>query len=264
MTLTPEDFIKLSRTFPAAKHKFRTGSHNKVYAYLDEEDIIFRLIEIDPAYELSEPISMPDKEENIAVKIALSLKGVVRWGVGTCAKDSPTGEPTKSAVTDAFKRAARCFGIGLYLKQKPDNVNNAHTMATWLKSVYGQDNNDDSSTEDKPINWHDNVMKMTKFMYWEDNQYNEFWHKYSIVKAIKANMIDSEMDAFIAAGHIFFHRANKDLELSKEQIYTILDVNSLSIYFKLDSENSLASAWRTLLDESEKPIRRNNKDDIPF
>lgn len=134
MTLTREDYEVLSRPFEAHEHEFREGSKGAMLCYITEEAITPRLVEVDPAFALTEPIIITDKPENISVKIGITLKGVTRWGIGTSELKTFTCEPTKSAVTDAFKRAARMFGVGLYLQglKAAKWVNDENSLAKWL------------------------------------------------------------------------------------------------------------------------------------
>jgi hypothetical protein len=85
-----------------------------VMNYLDEEPIANRIEEVDPAWILGEPIVIEDTASHVSIKVSVTIKGVTRWGVGT-EKKNEGNEPFKSAATDAFKRAARLFGVGRYL-----------------------------------------------------------------------------------------------------------------------------------------------------
>jgi hypothetical protein len=134
MTLTREDYAILSKPFEAHEHEFREGSGNMMLCYITEEAITPHIIEVDPAFEITEPMVIQDKADNISVKVGITIKGVTRWGVGTSELKSFTGEPTKNAVTDAYKRAARLFGIGLYLQglKGAKWVKDEATLTRWL------------------------------------------------------------------------------------------------------------------------------------
>lgn len=131
MALTKEEFKILCSPFDLNSHSLRDGGNGLKLVYLEEEPIIMRLLQVDPSYELGEPIKLEGKPENISIKISLTVQGVTRWGIGVSKLSSFTGEPSKDAVTDAFKRAARCFGIGLYLKQAK-NLKNQSDLKRWL------------------------------------------------------------------------------------------------------------------------------------
>ena len=134
MTLTKQDYDILSAPFEAHEHEWRKGGGGTMLCYVTEEVITPRLTEVDPGFGLTEPIVIEDIDMNISVKIGITVKGVTRWGIGTATRDSNTKEPTKSAVTDAYTRAARMFGIGLYLKglKGVDWVKDESTLAEWL------------------------------------------------------------------------------------------------------------------------------------
>jgi hypothetical protein len=134
MTLTKQDYDILSKPFEANEHEWRKGGGGTMLCYVTEEVITPRLTEVDPAFGLTEPMVIEDIDMNISVKIGITVKGVTRWGIGTATRDSNTKEPTKSAVTDAYTRAARMFGIGLYLKglKGVTWVNSEDTLAEWL------------------------------------------------------------------------------------------------------------------------------------
>jgi hypothetical protein len=137
MTLTHADYQILSRPFEPSEHEFREGSGKAMLCYITEEAITPRIIEVDPAFELTEPMVIQDKPDNISIKIGITIKGITRWGIGTSELKTFTGEPTKSAVTDAFKRAARMFGIGLYLQglKSAKWVKDEETLAGWLRGL---------------------------------------------------------------------------------------------------------------------------------
>ncbi len=113
MTLTQDDLQTLRAPFPSSEVKQIDKGYGAL-DYIDEEPISNRIEDVDPSWSLGEPITIEDTPSSVTIKISLTIKGVTRWGVGTEKKNSGN-EPFKSAATDAFKRAARLFGIGRYL-----------------------------------------------------------------------------------------------------------------------------------------------------
>src|SRR5690606_4639309 len=85
----------------------------------------------------------------------LTLCGIAREGVGENSpngRDQPVdGDTVKGAVTDAFKRAALMFGVGLYLRNAPkvwvettgkeweDKKTALAEFAKWYRREYGND-----------------------------------------------------------------------------------------------------------------------------
>lgn len=113
MTLDTSDLQVLKRAFPRANHEFITG-----YVYLSEEAISNRIEEVDPAWTFE--IQRLSREGDQAICCArMTIKGVSREGVGMYKATGQSGEPEKSAATDAIKRCARLFGLGRYLLDAP-------------------------------------------------------------------------------------------------------------------------------------------------
>jgi hypothetical protein len=86
--------------------------------YTEEEPVIDRLNEVDPSWTFTitdKVISGVGDKTNATIYGRLTVCGVSRDCVGT----GTQGDAEKGAATDALKRGARLFGIGLYLKQAP-------------------------------------------------------------------------------------------------------------------------------------------------
>lgn len=93
--------------------------------YLEENPLRARLTEVDPGYEKRvtrlEPytIETTDRQGNVTraryvdVRCELTVLGVTRDGIGT--SEMQNEHSTKSAETDAFRRAARHHGVGAYI-----------------------------------------------------------------------------------------------------------------------------------------------------
>lgn len=139
MKLDNNDLTRLLAYFKASDHEFFNN-----YAYIREGAIATRLEEIDPEWQL-EVIDIEQRDKQVFAHVRLMVKGVVRDGVGmqkityNKAGDSEVGEPEKSAVTDAFKRAARLFGIGRYLLDCPSRINDEAKMQKWLDNPTTED-----------------------------------------------------------------------------------------------------------------------------
>lgn len=132
----------LTAPFPARDHEFLRG-----YAYLTEGAIASRLDEVYPAWswELLDAPSIRQTAAGITIaqRGRLTVNGVCRDGMGMSAVSmtrdgaSEANEAEKSAATDAFKRAARLFGIGRYLLDLPAEVRDIAALDRWLKSAAG-------------------------------------------------------------------------------------------------------------------------------
>jgi len=157
--LNQNDVLKLKDTFDAEQHQFIRG-----FAYITEDAIADRIEQVDPAWNLRHVetrrrFNDETQETVVAVTVELEIKGAVRVGVGMAKvglskmkeedkrKETPplrteVNEAEKAAATDAFKRAARLFGIGRYLLTLPQNVRNENALAKWLTTQSGapQDN----------------------------------------------------------------------------------------------------------------------------
>lgn len=152
MTLTYDDAIALRWPFKLDDHRFDTD-----YPYLTEFPISLRLDEIDPAWawvivavETREVVGGRG-EYKVTVHGRLTIKGVTRDGIGQAMTrqskpktNQATGEiyndeinsAEKSAETDAFKRAARHFGVGRYLllTQKA-GIKTREQLGRWLNDA---------------------------------------------------------------------------------------------------------------------------------
>lgn len=150
MTLTAKDLAVLQEPFKADEHEILRG-----FVYLKEESITNRLEQVDPAFSfLVKSITTRDNAgeggkdvATVSCVASLSLKGVVRENVGMATvqrteakKDkennlftSEANEAEKSATTDAFKRAARLFGVGRYILGM-GKIDSDQQIINWLNA----------------------------------------------------------------------------------------------------------------------------------
>lgn len=146
MALTTDDVKLLTQRFPAGQHGFL--KHNGK-PYVEEAPIATRLDSVDPSWELRQT-ALYQRDAQVVCCVELTIKGVTRSGVGmqdilNNAKGDEVNEAEKGAATDAFKRAARLFGIGRYLLLAPDTVRDYDTLKAWFdkadaKREGGQEN----------------------------------------------------------------------------------------------------------------------------
>lgn len=127
MALTREDNEKLKAPLPLEEgHELRVAESGDDWAfwlvYTEEDPVKERLDEVDPSWTWA----ITDKRigaDFATVYGTLTVNGVSRdcVGDGQSRKDGGkmTGDAEKGAATDALKRGARLFGVGLYLKTAP-------------------------------------------------------------------------------------------------------------------------------------------------
>lgn len=131
----------LKSPFGGADHEVRVGimgrAKAKWWVYVKREAIQDRLDSIFGLDWQDEPISVwRNEEKGIVVtgwRIGIKMDGEWRWRAHNGSNtDNPIGEHTeKGAATDAFKRAASKWGIGLYLQNAPDIWSDKFDQKDW-------------------------------------------------------------------------------------------------------------------------------------
>lgn len=129
MALTPENVKALTAPFALREHYWRQGGKGRELVYIEEEAISTRLDSVDPAWELTVMGVWATREKEVAAHVRLTVCGVTRDGIGQA--EVGGAEAEKTAATDAFKRAARLFGIGRYLLNPPDKAQ----FGAWLANL---------------------------------------------------------------------------------------------------------------------------------
>lgn len=134
MSMSNSELLKaLAAPFAVDDHEFFNS-----LVYLSEEAVAARLDSVCPEWTwelVGDPVV---RGGVIAQRGRLTISGIYRDGVGMAAavmsKDGnrEVNEPEKSAATDAFKRAARMFGVGRYLLRTPKTVNDYASLGRWL------------------------------------------------------------------------------------------------------------------------------------
>lgn len=122
--LTPDDLAALAAPLPLESgHSVRIAQTGDTWArwltYTEEEPVKERLDQVDPNWSFT-IISVRESGDVATVIARLAVKGVVRDCIGSgSVKGEDRENFIKAAATDAFKRGARLFGVGLYLKNAP-------------------------------------------------------------------------------------------------------------------------------------------------
>lgn len=143
------DVEELMRPFEGTQIKQRMGPGRKSLDYVSGPDILRRLLDSTEnrfSWKVERADLVSQETENGPVYVwvvqgTLSLPEMgVRSGIGTHPADSP--EAPKAAETDAFKRAAVKFGVGLHLyEEEPSGQNGATASAGYEGNGRGGGNN---------------------------------------------------------------------------------------------------------------------------
>lgn len=139
--LTPEQIAALCAPFELDEHEIysqKARDKSMWFVYVDELSIRERLDEVEPNW--SWDIVGREYIGKVAIVHGrLTFGGNVRDGIGeqTAYGNDIGGNDVKGAATDAFRRAARMYGIGAYLKRAPrlmtDGNNRADEETSWKK-----------------------------------------------------------------------------------------------------------------------------------
>lgn len=134
----------LGREFPLLAVKKRRGGGNKDLSYLEGHTVIHRVLEANAEWDwaIAPPFNYTLGESEIMVIIGtLTIPGLgSRQGVGVQKLDQggkAVGEDMlKGAATDAFKNAAKYFGVGLHLYG--DNYEQASAVQELRRTITKQ------------------------------------------------------------------------------------------------------------------------------
>ena len=124
MTLTHEDMARLKAPFANNEHEMRQGYTNKGktqmrwFVYVRREAIINRLDELFPGEWECKTSNQQTHQNYATATCVITVRSLSRDGTGTGTGNN-NGNNEKGAATDAFKRAASMWGIGLYLQRTP-------------------------------------------------------------------------------------------------------------------------------------------------
>jgi hypothetical protein len=122
---------QLNAVFPANDHLVREGGYGSWFVYIKRDAIIDRLNTVAPMEWTNFITDKVRHDHTVTVTMEMAVKGITRSFNGSAEdkpiKDKKTKEiigwnsenTEKAAATDAFKRVASMFGIGLYLQQSP-------------------------------------------------------------------------------------------------------------------------------------------------
>lgn len=169
--LTPEDIKTLQAPLPLSDHEAREKGTNKdktkkqYLFYINQEGVIPLLNAIDPNWSW-DVLNVHFEQHYVSVTGRLTIKGVARDGVGGNSPNgasAPVDEDTvKGAETDALKRAALRFGVGLYLRSSPMCWVDANLppwegakvalaeFGAWYKREYGAQNGNKPQPRQQP------------------------------------------------------------------------------------------------------------------
>jgi len=116
------NLTKLKEPFPARQIKWRVGATNQdktqglALAYIDARAVMNRLDNVLGSKNWQKKYNLGDNGE-IICSIGIKVDGEWIWKSGGAGKTN--FEAIKGGLSDAFKRAAVCWGIGRYLYSLP-------------------------------------------------------------------------------------------------------------------------------------------------
>ena len=124
----------LTRPFDASLVKKRKGPRGKILDYLEAHTVIARLNDAFAGEWSFSVLSHDVSDEEVLVLGELSADGVTKqqFGSKTREENVPLGDSAKAAASDALKKCATLFGVGLelYLKDKEDENNHQSDRGT--------------------------------------------------------------------------------------------------------------------------------------
>lgn len=197
-----ELLLKLGTPFQAPELKKRKGAWNKdlqryeYYDYIEWNSVVHRLNDAYPRWagevKKTEYLYEDAKVMAIAVTYAITINGVTREGIGTQLiprykfypqnnqpltpeqkalegklKDM-TDMDIKGAESDALKRAAIKFGVGLHIQDnKGESSSQPSIVQTENKNSYANNKNTSTSNSKPPLNAQQ-VQSPTPVTIWED------------------------------------------------------------------------------------------------
>lgn len=123
---TPVDRALLAQPFPESEIRYREGAFGKQLAYLTTSSVINRLNEAAPAWDfrvVREQWKTIGQHEYLIIIGELTIPGMgTRSGLGIQQVEPKGVDIIKGAISDALKKAATLFGVGLdlYETDSPD------------------------------------------------------------------------------------------------------------------------------------------------
>lgn len=143
---------ELNRRFELLEHEARSGGRGKWFVFLKKQSIIRRLDNVAPMNWQTKIISSVRVDDRVEVVMEMTIGDITRSYDGVSEDNrskSKDGKPdvlyplntAKAASTDAFKRVASMFGIGLYLQDCPkiQASNESGALAIFTKWYNGSD-----------------------------------------------------------------------------------------------------------------------------
>ncbi|MHC5062181.1 MAG: Rad52/Rad22 family DNA repair protein [Planctomycetota bacterium] len=150
---------ELYKPFDLDDHEIRVGStKNKAqwFVYVRREAITARLDRLFPLDWSSEIINVTQHNSYATAIMRLTISGMARENNGSQSGNTENSE--KGAVTDAFKRVASAFGLGLYLQSTPQLWTNGgfatkDNSGKW-RTDYKEQNRQEKEAFNKFAQWH--------------------------------------------------------------------------------------------------------------
>ena len=111
------DIKSLSRKFPKSRIRHKNGALGKSLAYIEWPEVVKRLNQVLEGQWSFEVIDWQIQQTVRVVHGRLSAEGIIKTQFGSCSLQGglPFDDALKAASSDALKRCAVLFGVGLHL-----------------------------------------------------------------------------------------------------------------------------------------------------
>ena len=147
----------LTHPFDAAQVKSRKGPRGKILDYLEAHSVIVRLNDaFDGAWSFR-VLQHDVSDSEVVVLGELSAEGEVKQQFGSKQREEnvPLGDTAKAAVSDALKKTATLFGVGLELYMKDsEGGNDSQTEHRNQKGGDGQANEEHLTEAQRTLREH--------------------------------------------------------------------------------------------------------------
>lgn len=139
----------LTRPFEASQVKQRKGPRGKLLDYLEAHSVIARLNEAFAGEWTFRVLSHEVSDEEVVVLGELSAEGEAKQQFGSKTREEsvPLGDTMKAAASDALKKTATLFGVGLELYHKDAEDGNDHQSDRGAQSGGDGQANEEHLTE---------------------------------------------------------------------------------------------------------------------
>lgn len=282
----------VGKEVPHATHSGKTVKEWSVYSVYIKRDAIINRLNQHFFGEWSSGFLNPQEpcqyqKDHVDCAMHMTIRGVRMEYNGSQAGTGENG--AKGAATDAFKRVASQWGIGLYLQHAPtimtknpdalDKQGKKHAeqevqnkITQWIASLLADQNRpveitrpsnaeqviddideDPEMSDDQPDpQWIAHIKDLTKPLYVDGNngQYNPFFQNGSVDKALKNGVIDTHMSATKAAIYLLMYRAETDYGMDADAVQAAIGGKVTEALGASPEPGDFESVWATIRNEA--------------